>query len=125
MRVNIVFMKKIAFYETESGKCPVEEFLDTLSPKQAKKAAWVLRLIEDLPSVSTKYFKKLVNTDDIWEVRVGYSNDIFRFLGFLDGNKLVILNHAFQKKTQKTPHREIKIAEVRKKEYLKRSNQHG
>ena len=42
----------VLFYETDSGKCPVKEFLDTLSPKQAKKAVSVLSLIEELPSVS-------------------------------------------------------------------------
>ncbi|MBN4082335.1 type II toxin-antitoxin system RelE/ParE family toxin [Mariprofundus ferrooxydans] len=32
----------------------------------------------------------------------------------------MILNHAFQKKTQKTPKNEIHIAETRKKNYLNR-----
>ncbi|MDX8392818.1 MAG: type II toxin-antitoxin system RelE/ParE family toxin, partial [Mariprofundaceae bacterium] len=61
------------------------------------------------------------NTDDIWEVRVQVGNNIFRLLGFLDGGNLVILNHAFQKKTQKTPKREIYTAETRKQDYLNRS----
>ena len=113
-------MKKIIFYRTASGKCPVEEFLESLSSKQAQKTTWVLSLIEELPSVPTKYLKKLVNTDDIWEVRIKYGSDIFRLLGFFDGSKLVVLNHAFQKKTQKTPHRAIKIAEDRKKDYFNR-----
>ena len=38
-------MREINFYKTESGKCPVEEFLDSLSSKQAQKVTWVLRLI--------------------------------------------------------------------------------
>ena len=116
-------MTKVIFYETLPGKCPVEEFLDTLSSKQAQKAAWVFRLIEDLPSVPQKYLKKLVDTDDIWEVRINFANDAFRFLGFFDGPKLIILNHAFQKKTQKTPRRDIQTAENRKKEYFMRRNQ--
>ncbi|MBN4082334.1 hypothetical protein JYT13_00845 [Mariprofundus ferrooxydans] len=32
--------------------------------------------------VPSKYFKNLVNTDDIWEVRVQVGNNIFRLLGF-------------------------------------------
>ena len=116
-------MKKVIFYETISGKCPVEDFLDTLSSKQSQKTAWVFRLIEELPSVPTKYFKKLISTDDIWEVRINFANDIFRFLGFFDGSKLIIINHAFQKKSQKIPRRDIKIAEDRKKEYFKRRKQ--
>ncbi len=50
---------------------------------------------------------KLVDTDGIWEVRVQVGGNIFRLLGFLDGGNLVILNHAYQKKTQKTPMKEI------------------
>ena len=113
-------MKEIRFYRTESGNCPVEEFLDSLSGKQAQKVSWVLQLIEDMEVIPVKYFKKLVNTDDIWEVRVQVGNNIFRLLGFLEGRQVVILNHAFQKKTQKTPKKEIQIAEARKKDHLRR-----
>ena len=98
------------------------EFLDSLSGKQAQKVLWVLQLIEDMEVIPVKYFKKLVNADDIWEVRVQAGNNIFRLLGFLDGRQLVILNHAFQKKTQKTPKKEIQIAEARKKDHLRRRN---
>ena len=98
----------------------MEEFLDSLSGKQAQKIAWVLQLIEDMDIIPVQYFKKLVNTDDLWEVRIQAGNNIFRLLGFMDGEKWVVLNHGFQKKTQKTPKKEIQIAEVRKKDYLKR-----
>lgn len=113
-------MREILFYKSESGDCPVEDFLDSLSSKPAQKIAWVLQLIEDLEVVPSQYFKKLVNTDDIWEVRIQFGGDIFRILGFLDSDRLVILNHAFRKKSQKTPANEIKIAENRKKDYLRR-----
>jgi hypothetical protein len=38
-------MKEIIFYRSESGKCPVEEFLDGLDVKQAQKVVWVLNII--------------------------------------------------------------------------------
>jgi phage-related protein len=38
----------------------------------------------------------------------------------MDGNELVILTNSFQKKTQKTPKKEIRLAENRKKDYLSR-----
>ena len=41
-------MREIRFYRSESGSCPVEKFLDSLSGKQAKKVVWVLQLIEDM-----------------------------------------------------------------------------
>jgi phage-related protein len=113
-------MKKVDFYRTDAGKCPIEEFLDSLSGKQAQKIAWVLQLIEDLDVIPTTYLKKLVNTDDIWEVRIQISGNIFRLLGFFEGDNLVVLNHGFQKKTQKTPSQDIKLAEARKKDHLRR-----
>jgi len=113
-------MREIHFYRTESDLCPVENFLDSLTAKQAQKVTWVLQLIEEIELVPVQYFKKLVNTDDIWEVRIQTGNNIFRILGFLDDERLVVLNHALQKKTQKTPKKEIKIAEKRKKDYLSR-----
>jgi len=112
--------RKIIFYKSETGNCPVEEFLDSLSGKQAQKVVWVLRLIEELEVVPSQYFKKMVNTKDIWEVRVSQASNIFRFLGFMDGDQLVILCHAFQKKTQKTPQSAIRLAEDRKLDYFRR-----
>ena len=93
-------MRKIIFYETASGQKPIEEFIDKLAAKQAQKVAWVLKLVEDLDRVPTQYFKKLVNTDELWEVRVRAGSNIFRLIGFFDGSSLVVLTHAFQKKTQ-------------------------
>jgi len=63
-------------------------------------------------------------TDDIWEIRVQSGNNIFRILGYMKEHNLVVLNHAFQKKTQKTPKKEIAIAEARKKDHLLRGNRH-
>lgn len=113
-------MKKVNFYRTNSGRCPVEEFLDSLNGKQAQKVVWVLQLIEDLDIVPRQYLKKLVNTDDIWEVRVQFGGNIFRLLGFFDGDELLILTSGFAKKTQKTPPQEIATAEQRKRDDLRR-----
>ncbi len=113
-------MKKIIFYKTHSGHNPIENFLDQLSSKQAQKVTWTLKLLEELEKVPTRYFKKMVNTGDLWEVRVAVGSNIFRLLGFFDGPKLIVLAHAFQKKTQKTPQQAIKLAEERKKDYFRR-----
>ena len=115
---------EIVFYRMDSGDCPVEKFLDSLSAKQAQKVTWVMDLIEDLDIVPGKYFKKMAGTDDIWEIRVQSGNNIFRILGFIQENNVMVLNHAFQKKTQKTPKKEIAIAEARKKDHLLRDNRH-
>jgi len=113
-------VKEIIFYKTGAGKSPVEDFLDTLSGKQAQKVTWVLNLIEELGSIPSAYMKHLVNTDEIIEIRVQTGRDIFRLLGFLYNKHYVVLTNGFQKKTQKTPKQEIALAEQRKCEYLRR-----
>ncbi|MEX2607831.1 MAG: type II toxin-antitoxin system RelE/ParE family toxin [Kiritimatiellia bacterium] len=114
-------MKRIVFYKTEAGRCPVQEYLDTLTDKQVTKISWVLKLVRETDPVPATYLKKLVNTDDIWEIKVNAGRDTFRLLGFFKGREWVILTNSFQKKTQKTPSKEIKLAERRKKDFLNRS----
>ncbi len=104
-------MRKIIFYKTENNKSPVADFMDALNARQAKKVGMVLKLVRDLNPVPTKYLKKLTNTQNIWVVRAQAGNDIF--------------SNGFQKKTQKTPKREIAIAEKRKKDFLIRRNNNG
>ena len=113
-------MRNILFYVTPNDRRPVQEFLDSLDGKQAKKVAWVLQLIEEMEVVPKQYFKKLESTDDIWEVRIQSGNNTFRLLGFWDTSKFIILCHAFAKKSQAVPEKEIRVAEERKKDYFKR-----
>ena len=96
-----MFMKTISFYKTLSGKCPVENHLDTLTNIQVTKITWVLKLIRETDQIPAKYFKKLVNTNDIWEVRVRVGKNAFRLLGFIQNQQLIILTNMFQKKAQK------------------------
>ena len=71
-------MREIVFFKTRAGKSPVEDYLDTLSEKEVQKVLWVLRLVKELPTVSTEYFKKLQNTDGIWEIRAKQASNAFR-----------------------------------------------
>lgn len=113
-------MRDVMFYETRGGRNPVAQFLDSLDGKQAQKITWVLNLIEELDRIPKQYFKKLENTEDIWEVRIQSGNNAFRLLGFWDTGKFVVLCHAFSKKTQQIPTGDIELAEERKKDYFKR-----
>ena len=65
----------------------------------------------------------VVNTNDLWEVRVGSAGNAYRILCFFDGRTWLVLNHAFCKKTQRTPRRAIIVAEQRKRDYLRRKQQ--
>jgi phage-related protein len=117
-------MRAIEFYRLLDGSSPIEEFLDSLSGKQAQKFLWVLQLVEELDVVPRQYFKKLVGSEGIWEIRIQFGNDIFRLLGFFDSGALLILTNGFAKKTQKTPPQEIALAVQRKNEYLARRKSH-
>jgi phage-related protein len=117
-------MRTVIFYRLPNGSSPIEEFLDSLTGKQAQKVLWVLQLIEDLERVPRQYFKKLVDSEGIWEVRIQFGNDIFRLLGFFENGQLLILTNGFAKKTQKTPSQEIALAVRRKQEYLARRKNH-
>jgi hypothetical protein len=69
--------------------------------ESAQKVTWVFQLIEDLVQVPSRYFKKLVNTQDLWEIRVSAGSNIFRLIGFFDGPNIVVEAHGFQKKDPK------------------------
>lgn len=112
----------IRFYETASGHRPVQEFLDSLTGKQAQKVTWTLTVIEELDVVPTSYLKKLPGTDEIWEIRVDFGGDTFRLLAFFDLDQFVILAHGFRKKTQKIPKKLLSLAEERRRDYLRRKS---
>ena len=84
-------MRTVNFYRLPNGQSPVEEFLDSLTGKQAQKVTWVLELIEEFDIVPVQYFKKLIDSENIWEVRIQFGNDIFRLLGFFENGALLIL----------------------------------
>ena len=118
-------MRQINFYTTAAGRCPVQEALDDLPDKTVQKIAWVLRVVRDLDHVPANYFKKLVNTDDIWDVRADVGRNTFRLLGFFDGKALIVLTNVFHKKSQQTPPAEIRLAEERKADHIRRRCNHG
>ena len=113
-------MKEIKFYKTLSGKSPIEDFLNSLSSKEAQKVTWVLSLIEEMENVSTKFYKKLSNCNGIIEVRAQIGKNNFRLLGFEYDGTFVVLTNGFKKKDQKVPKSEISLAQKRKDEYLTR-----
>lgn len=67
-------------------------------------------MVEDLQRVPETYLKHLENTDGLYEIRVQFGRDIFRIFCFFDEGQLVVLANGFQKKTQKTPKKEIEMA---------------
>jgi phage-related protein len=107
-------MREIRFY-----KDYFLSFYQEQEPKVQEKIEYVLDLIRFEPQVPKKFFKKLENTNGIYEARVITYKKSIRILAFMDDGNLVILANVFVKKTQKTPVREIKLAQKLKNEYLK------
>ena len=116
-------IREIRFYQTRSGRSPVQEFLDSLPRKQFEKIFATLHRIESAERVSSSEFMKLTDTSGLWEVRVRFGRDAFRILAFFDGPRVVVLATAFAKKSQKTPPQEIELAEKRKRDYLSRRDE--
>lgn len=116
--------RTVIFYRTADGKCPVEDFLDSLSGKVAQKITWVLKLIEELDIVPALYLKKLIGSEEIWECRIQFGSNTYRILCFFEGNSVVVLTHGFIKKSQKTPSAEIERAEAYRRDYLRRRTRH-
>lgn len=73
--------------------------------------------------VPIKFFKLLKSTSGIYEIRVITSFKSIRILCFFDGADLIVLTNTFVKKTQKTPRKEIKLAEKLKQEYMREKNE--
>lgn len=113
---------EIEFYQTESGRKVIEEFLDVLPAKDLAKVFRDIELLAQYaPNLHEPYTKHI--DGPIWELRSKFSSNIYRIFYFIwDGNKLVLL-HGFTKKTQKTPPGEIAIAKKRYEDYVMR--QHG
>ena len=89
-----------------------------------EKILWTLRLVGDMPIVPKEYFTHLEGTD-LYEVRVIFGGNIFRIFCFFDRGRLVVLLNAFQKKSQKTPRKEIEKALKLKEKYYETKEQNS
>ena len=94
------------------------EFFVKQRQKVKDKIIWTFDLIEELHRVPDTYLKHLENTDALYEIRIQLGSDIFRIFCFFDQGQLVVLANGFQKKTQKTPKKEIDKALKIKEEYF-------
>jgi phage-related protein len=107
------FIREIIYYENY-----YLDFFNAQKDDVKKKFNYTLQLISTQGRVPEKFFKHITDSDGIFEVRAEVGSDIFRVFSFFDKGNLVVLVNGFQKKTQKTPKAEIKLAEKLKKENL-------
>lgn len=94
------------------------DFFETLRPEVQAKFNWTLGLISTLKRVPIKYFQHMENSDGIYEIRVEVGSNIYRVFSFFDKGHVIILVNGFGKKSQKTPKKEIELAERLKKQYF-------
>lgn len=85
---------------------------------------YLLSLLETEDRMPVKFIKHI--SDGIYELRLSYSGNIYRLFFIFDEVNIVVLFNGFQKKTQKTPKKEIEKAKKIKEDYYehKRNNQH-
>ena len=97
---------------------PAKVFLDNLDEKSREKVLFNIRKSRE--TNDPELFKKL--TEKIWEFRTRYRGGQIRLLAFWDKTKetkrLVIATHGFQKKSQKTPKKEIERALELRNQYF-------
>ena len=109
-------MIEIVFYDTEDGKCPLREYLDSLEPKLLAKTLRTIDLLEaNGTSLRGPYSEPL--GDGIFELRTKYGSDITRVLYFFYIGNRAVLTNGFTKKTHKLPKSEIETAKKYKSDY--------
>ncbi|MFK7901101.1 MAG: type II toxin-antitoxin system RelE/ParE family toxin [Cyclobacteriaceae bacterium] len=106
-------VREITFYDSH-----FVSFYSEQNEKVRNKIQYVLELIKQVDRIPEKFLKHLTGTEGLYEIRVEYQSNIYRIFCCFDEGKLVVLFNGFQKKTQKTPKKEIDKAISLMKEYF-------
>jgi phage-related protein len=95
-----------------------QEFYLSVNDNVKEKIGYVFRLIKTVEKVSEKFLKHIEGADGLFEIRIEVGSNIYRIFCCFDKGSLVVLFNAFQKKTQKTPRKEIELAQQLRTEYF-------
>ena len=110
---------QVEFYDTEDGRTPIQEFLDSLEPKMNAKMVGLMEILEEKGySLREPYSAPL--EDGIYELRAVQGSNISRALFFFYVEGRIVITHGFIKKTQKTPRAQIKLAKKYRADFLRR-----
>ncbi|SRR5258708_28196150 len=102
---------KIILYESPRKEKPVEEFIKSLESSTLLKVGNVIDLLEIHGNILRMPFSKKI-TKEIYELRIRGTEEIRIFYSFQSDRRIYLL-HGFKKKSQKTPRKEIEIANKR------------
>lgn len=98
------------------------DFYVEQSEKMQEKIEYVFKIIRTVQNVPKKFLDHMTGTDGLYEIRIEFESNIYRIFCCFDKGNLVVLFNAFQKKTQKTPKKEIDLALKLKNEYFNSKN---
>ncbi|MDR1564245.1 MAG: type II toxin-antitoxin system RelE/ParE family toxin [Oscillospiraceae bacterium] len=117
---------EIIYYEKADGSVPVEDFINTLTVKQAAKTKWEIDMLEQFGTALTMPYVRKISGEKykgLSELRIQFASDISRIFYFLPIGKQIVLLHGFVKKSQKTPSGELDMALKNMNDYLRRNEQ--
>ncbi len=103
---------QVVFYEDAEGQSPVWEFLRSLPAPQRARLGRTIRLLQEIGTALGEPHARYLG-DGLWELRTQVEGDAFRCLYVSLAQRRFLILHAFQKKTQKIPRREIDTARRR------------
>ena len=106
---------EVYFYTTNSGNEPVREWLKSLPKEDMKKIGYDIKTVQYGYPIGMPLTRVLHGTGGLEEVRCNISNGIARVIFFVEDNTMILL-HAFIKKTQETPKKELDVAIKRYKD---------
>lgn len=113
-------MYSIVYYTNARGESPVENLINEMPEKQQRKVAGFLELLaQEGPQLRRPYADHVKG--ELRELRMQFGRNEYRVFHFFVREKRVVLLHAFAKKSQKLPEREIETAEERMKDFKTRS----
>ncbi|MEY5042297.1 MAG: hypothetical protein RLZZ414_1861 [Bacteroidota bacterium] len=105
--------RQIIFYENH-----FTDFYLNQSEKIQEKIEYVFMIIKNVQNIPKKFLDHLTGTDGLYEIRIEFESNIYRIFCCFDKGNIVVLFNGFQKKTQKTPKKEIDIALKLKNKYF-------
>ena len=91
--------------------------------KVQEKIDYAFKIVRTVQNIPKKFLDHITGTNGLFEIRVEFEGNIYRIFCCFDKGNLVVLFNGFQKKTQKTPQKEIDFALKLKDEYFNSKNE--
>lgn len=108
---------EVRFYSLPSGRQPVLSWLAEQPAEVRAAFAHLFELLEHKgTSVGEPHVKPLGNK--LYELRVNGRDGTYRTLYFATSGRRFVMLHAFQKKTRKTPTKDLETARRRMADFL-------